>query len=53
LESGCAYVLGNQIDPLGKPECKENKSKTLIMKPRLWGESLKSRALRGGPGDRR
>ena len=42
MESGCAYVLGNQIDPLGKPECKESQSKTMVMKPRLWGESLES-----------
>jgi hypothetical protein len=40
LESGCAYVLGNQIGPLGKPECKENQSQTMIMKPRLWGVNL-------------
>jgi hypothetical protein len=42
LKLNCAYVLGNQIDPTGKPECKENQSKTMIMKPRLWGDSKES-----------
>jgi hypothetical protein len=42
LKLSCAYVLGNQIDPIGKPECKENQSKTMIIKPRLWGDSKES-----------
>ena len=38
LESGSASVPGTHIDPLGKPECKGNQSKTMIMEPKLRGE---------------